>query len=260
MNLNGEETVITEYTVENERLLFAFDNIAPHQMNDTIIATVYAEYDGKLYNSAELEYSVAQYCYNTLNKYSADTYAELRTLVVDLLNYGEKSQLYKNYKTDDFVTADLTETQKAWGTSEVREYVNVRDAKYETIENPTVSWKAAGLNLLDSVEMRFKISAESIEGLRVEVESDSGAKWTIESDEFLEEDGSYYIFFDGLNAGQMSEAVNVKIYKGDTLVSNTLRYSIESYAYSYQNSADTNLAELVKAMMKYGDSAYAYVK
>ena len=49
------------------------------------------------------------------------------------------------------------------------------------------------------------------------------------------------------------------VYNGDTAVSNTIRYSIESYAYAQQNSTDANLVELVKAMMKYGDSAKAYI-
>ena len=39
----------------------------------------------------------------------------------------------------------------------------------------------------------------------------------------------------------------------------TAVYSIESYAYSMQSSTNTELVELVKAMMMYGDSAYAYV-
>jgi hypothetical protein len=43
-------------------------------------------------------------------------------------------------------------------------------------------------------------------------------------------------------------------------VSNTARYSVESYAYTNQNSTDTNLAKLVKAMIRYGDSAVAFVE
>ena len=57
----------------------------------------------------------------------------------------------------------------------------------------------------------------------------------------------------------MSEKVYLTMYKNDVAVSNTVCYSIESYAYNKQNSTDTALANLVKAMMKYGNSAYAYV-
>ncbi len=48
------------------------------------------------------------------------------------------------------------------------------------------------------------------------------------------------------------------IYDGDTAVSNTARYSIESYVYEAQNSTDENLSSLVTYMIKYGKSAYAY--
>ncbi len=228
-------------------------------MNDTIKATLYATYDGVTYVSETKEYSVAEYCYNMLDKYYTDEYAELRTLLVDLLNYGSASQQYTNYKTDALVNANLTEQQKSWGTTTDRTLNTVQNLEYETIDNPTVQWKSGGLNLQKSVTMRFKISADNIENLTVKVKNDTGEEITIVSDTFEATDGGYYVYFKGLNVGQMSESVYLTVYDGETAVSNTIRYSIESYAYAKQNSTDTNLSALIKAMMKYGDSAYAYV-
>ena len=65
------------------------------------------------------------------------------------------------------------------------------------------------------------------------------------------------MYFDGYNASQMSDAVYVTAYIGDTAVSNTLRYSIESYAASKMGE-NTELTELLCAMMKYGDAAAAF--
>jgi len=73
------------------------------------------------------------------------------------------------------------------------------------------------------------------------------------------ENGVYSVKFSGLNAGQMSEKVYLTMYKDGIAVSNTVCYSIESYAYSKQSSQIEHLADLVKAMMKYGYSAYSYV-
>ena len=56
----------------------------------------------------------------------------------------------------------------------------------------------------------------------------------------------------------MSKIVCAAVYCGDKAISSTAAYSIESYAYSKQNDADEKLAALVIAMMKYGNSAYAY--
>lgn len=255
---NGLKAKVDSYTLDGDKYLFSFTNIAPNQMTDTIYATLYASFDGVVFSSETKEYSVATYCYNMLEKCSADEYAEFRTLLVDLLHYGAASQTYTNYNTDVLANAELTATQLAWGTGTERTLETVLDPTYLTVETPKVEWKGAGLNLQDAVTMRLKFSAESIEGLTLKVESEVGT-WMITSDNFVETTGAYYAFFSGLNAAQMSETVYLTFYEDDTPVSNTARYSIESYAYSNQNSADAILAELLKAMMHYGDSAHAYI-
>lgn len=257
--LNGVQTKVSEYSVVNDRYVFEFANIIPHQMNDTIYATLYATYNGVVYASETREYSVADYCYNMLSKCSGDEYAEFRTLLVDLLNYGAESQKFMDYRTDALVNAHLTEHQRVWGTAENRTLTTVQDTEYAAIENPSVLWKGAGLNLQKSVAMRFKIACDGVEGVTVRVTNDIGEETIITSDQFESTQGGYYVFFDGLNAGQMSDVVYLTVYEGDTAVSHTIRYSIESYAYAKQNGTDAKLSELVKAMIKYGDSAKAYV-
>lgn len=256
--LNGVKTRMSNYSIDGDRYVFTFRNIAPNQMSDTIYATLYATYDGVEYASATREYSVAEYCYSMLELCSADDYAELQTLLVDLLHYGAASQTYTGYRTDALVNAFLTDAQLLWGTSEDPALDTVLDTTCKTVENPTAVWKGAGLNLQDSVSMRLKFTAESIDGLTIKIESGENS-WTIPSNKFLEEDGVYYVYFAGLNAGQMRQSVYLTIYDGDTPVSNTVCYSIGSYAYEKQNSTIAGLPELVKAMMRYGDSAHIYV-
>lgn len=259
----GDRTVKADkYTLSDDgkSYVFAFDNISPDQMNDTILATLYAEFNGVEYASEVKEYSVAQYCYNLLSKYSGDENAKLRTLLVDLLNYGSASQLYTNHNTESLANIELTEEQKGFATANEPTRTTVKNTAYKTIENPAVTWKGAGLNLQKSVTMRFKIAADSVDGLSVKVESESGGKWTIPTESFIKTDGGYYIYFNRFNAGQMREPIYLTVYRGDTAVSNTIRYSVESYVYSKQGSVDTALNNLLGAMMKYGNSAklYAY--
>ncbi len=257
--MNGETFTVSEYEVVDGKYVFDFADIAPNNMNDTVKATMYATFDGEEYASETKEYSVATYCYNMLNKYTEPEYKELQTLLVDLLNYGAASQIYTNHNTENLVNEDLTEEQKALATGKAPVYESVQNLTYKTIDNPTVQWKGAGLNLVDAVTMRFKITADSAsyENLEVKVETDDRI-WTIPYEEFSETTGGYYVYFSGLNAGEMSEPVYLTVYENDEAVSNTLSYSIESYAYSKQNSTDTNLVNLLEAMMKYGNSAYAY--
>ena len=256
--IGGKKTTVKAYSVEGDRYVFRFRNIAPNQMNDTIYATLYATYNGVEYASETKEYIVAEYCYSTLNKYSADDYAELRTLLVDLLHYGAQSQLYTKYNVDNLVNANLTEVQLAWGTDDDPTLTNSLNTEYETVENPLITWKGASLNLNDSVSMRFKFIAEDIAGLSLKIASETG-EWNITSNNFVLEDGVYTVRFSGLNAGQMSEKVYITMYKDGIAVSNTVCYSIESYAYSKQDSTIEYLSDLVKAMMKYGNSAHSYV-
>ena len=255
--INGEKRIVKSYTVEGDNYIFKLKNIAPNQMNDTIYATLYAKYDGVLYNSETREYSIAQYCYNMLKNYSGDEYAKLRTLIVDLLQYGAQSQLYTGHNTDNLVNAALTAEQLSWGTAGTPTLQNVLNTKYETVENPIAQWKGAGLLLNNAVIMKLKFTADDIKGLTVKIRTEDD-EWTIESADFKKEDGLYYVTFAGLGAGQMSENVYLTIYKGETAISNTARYSIESYAYGKQNGEDAKLSALVNAMMNYGNSARDY--
>jgi hypothetical protein len=159
---------------------------------------------------------------------------------------------------ENLVDSKLTEAQLAWGTAQDPTLTDSLNTTYETVENPLITWKGAGLNLKDSVAMRFKFLAEDINGLSLKIISDVG-EWDLGEDNFVLENGVYYIQFTGLNAAQMSEKIYLTMHKNGVAVSNTVCYSIESYAYNKQNSADTGLANLVKAMMKYGNSANAYI-
>lgn len=253
---NGEKTAVTAYLDDGDRYVFSYRNIAPDQMNDTISATLYATYNGVQYASQTRKYSVAEYCYSMLELYSDDQHAELRTLLVDLLHYGGASQAYTGYNAERPVDQSLTETQLAWGTNKAPTLTTVLDTAYQTVENPKAIWKGASLNLKDSVSMRFKLTTESIEGLKVKITSGENT-WVVSS--FVEEDGVYYVHFGGLNAAQMRQEVYLTVYEGDIPVSNTVCYSIESYAYEKHSSTVDGLAELIKAMMCYGDSAHAYI-
>ena len=256
--MNGVKTKVSNYSISEDNYVFTFRNIAPHQMNDTIQSTIYASYNGVEYEGESREYSVAEYCYSMLDLYSSDQYAELRTLLVDLLHYGAASQTYTNYRTDALVNSLLTATQLEWGTSEEPNLDTVLDTTYKTVENPIAKWKGAGLNLKESVSIRMKFTSDYAEDLTVKVESEDRT-WTISSDKFVEEDGVYYVYITGLGAGQMRQSVYLTLCNGDTAVSNTVCYSIGSYAYEKQSSTISGLSDLVIAMMKYGDSAYEYV-
>lgn len=256
---NGATVIQKNYDLTSDGLyyVFKFDGVMPNQINDTVKAILHTKVGDNELSSLSSEYSVATYCYNMLNVYS-DNIA-LRTLLVDLLNYGTTAQIYSDYNIKSLANAQLTETQKTWGTQTADMLSNVLNAKYTEIEDVTVRWKSVGVNLKDNVAVRFKMSAESKDNLTVKISTSSGDEWTLSNKCFeYAGNGCYYVYFEELNVCQMREKIYATVYEGDTAVSNTLCYSIESYVYSQQSSSNEKLKNLLDAMIKYGDSAYRY--
>ncbi len=258
--LNGNETVVTDYRVDNGKLVFNFKNISPDMMGDTIFATLSADIGGVTYTSGKLPYSISRYCRNLLNNYPGYVNKELRTLLVDLLNYGAASQNYTGHNAGSPANGSLDLYTAAYGTPVDPELTDILDSEYAVIDGATAAWKTAALLLGDTVSVRFKFEAADIEGLKIKITSDEG-NWTIDSSEFTAADATntYYATFNGLNAAQMSLPIYATVYDADdNAISNTLQYSIESYAASMQNGSDANLAKLTMAMIKYGNSAKIY--
>ena len=256
---NGATVTLREYSLQDGKYVFVYRNIAPHRIGDIVTATLYASYGGKLYRSESRDYSVADYCYNMLGKTEGmESYETLRRLLVDILLYGAKTQEYMSYRCESLCSERLSPSQLACGTESCRELENHRNQSYETVENPTVYWKGAGLNLRESVAIRFRIEAESYEGLEVRITL-AGKTYRIYSKDFDHRQEGTYVHFRSINAAQMSEPVYAAVFHNGVQVSDTVCYSIESYAYSKQNDTIPHLAELVGRMMCYGDSTRAYV-
>lgn len=248
---NGIETTVTEYTVEDGQYVFAFAGVLPNQMNDEITATMYATVDGTVYKSEGKTYSVATYCYNMLEKNADDE--KLRTLLVDILNYGAETQIYTDYNTANLANANLTDAQKAWASPD-RAFVSVENDKHAEVASPAVTWIGAGLNLSESIAVRYEFTTASTDGLTAKVTC-GGKTWEIAEFSKNEQDKDVLLVY--INAGYMSEPIYVTLYDGETAVSDTVCYSIESYAFTY--GEDAALGALVKAMIKYGDAASAYI-
>ena len=246
MMLSGEEI---------EVYVFPFKNLAPDRMNDTITATLHADFGGEDYESNCVNYSVATYCYNQLKKCTEKT--ALATVCVDLLNYGAAAQEYTGHNIEALANAALTEAQKAWETQNDRALTNVT-GKENDPETALAAWKSAALKLRDDITVEMKFAAENIDGLYVEVEM-YGRKFRVDEFGYDETYGWYVVEFNKFSATHMSEDIRATVRDSEgNAVSSTLIYSVESYAASKQNLE--GIGKLVKTMMKYGDAAIAYAE
>lgn len=250
-------TKVDSYTTdENGNIVFSFAGVNPKNVGDTITATYYRTKDGVEYPSAQNTYSVAQNCRNLIEKY-ADTnadYAEVVAVCKGLLNFAAASQEYFSHNTESLANAGYEQYTAN------REYTSVMAITANEGES-TVAWRSAGLNFSTNVALRFNIEAENIENLIVKAVV-GNETWFIPSSAFsavADTENRYYVYFNMLSVAAMSESVDFTVYENSKQVSDTLTYSIESYAAAKANDADTAkdsaIEKLVRTMMNYGDAA-----
>ena len=238
--------------------IFDYTGISPQALGDDVSITFYGVKDGVTYNGNAYKYSATDYIKSTLNKPTSS--AKLKTLLVDLVYYGEACQVYQNYKTDNLLTDILTDEQKALRSTADLSLTNIKNASYETCENRLVKFGTA-LRLNNSVEIAIPLNMTNVTlddlSFKVKIGSRTLTYTYAENPDNFEKgkDGYWYFYFDGVYANQMSDEVFITAYKGDEQVSYTLKYSVESYAATV---TDTKLKAVTDAMMRYGNSAKAY--
>ena len=255
----GKEEKVTDYKETDKYYVFSYKGINPQLMNDNVTAVLHAKNKSEEYTSPEKIMSVKEYAYTMLDRYSGDEHSKLRTLLVDLLNYGAAAQIYAGYQTDNLVNSDLTDVQKNWASKDTTEFKNIRNLNYKTINNPSAEWKTCSLVLKNSIMVKVKFSAKDVENKTVEIVL-KNAKFTYTKDDFVNNgDGTYYVYCNELFANELSDDLLFTIYENGKPCSNTMLFSVESYARLVRdNYKDKPLDKMTTAMMLYGNSAKAY--
>ena len=246
---------VSDPVLSGDYYVFQLKNIRPDWMGDVVTATLTAtDANGESITSKAIEYSVAEYCYNKLN--ASDSTDALKTLLIDMLDYGAATQLHTGYKTDALVTDNAAYTNNASSGTSSAPTLNAAPAFGTSLDTPAAAWKGAALFLRETVRIRLRFTAESIDG--VTVTAQIGDNDPVVLDSFTSAGNNvYYVFFDNLLATQMREDVVFTVMQNGTAISNTLTYSVEAYATSATATAGT-LADMLNAMMNYGDAVYAY--
>ena len=238
--------------------IFYYTGISPQALGDNVSITFYGIKDGVTYNGNAYKYSATEYIKSTLK---STTSAKLKTLLVDLVYYGEACQVYQNYRTDNLLTDILTDEQKAFHSTGDLNLTNIKNSKYSLCDNRLVKFGTA-LRLNNSVKMAIAMNMTNVtlEELSLKVKKGSRTmtySYSKNPENFGKgKDGYWYFYFDGVYANQMSDEVLITAYKGSEQVSYTLKYSVESYAAIV---TDAKIKAVTDAMMRYGNSAKAYV-
>jgi hypothetical protein len=196
---------------------------------------------------AKEAYSVRQYCDDAL---AANPNNEaLTTLLADLLAYGDAAQDYANYNEDTPVSDGFTVAPSEW------EDVTDTDFTLSDKTREELCFTAAGVRFAYVNRVYFKIKAADLTGVTLTV---NGKTYTADDLTLAENTADTYIFYtDAVYATEFDKVFTAEL-SVDGEVIQTVTYSVKSYVYAKQNSNDTEIAALVKALYNYGRSASAY--
>jgi len=246
----GGKVVQRYSTAEEGQTTFTFTRLSPSKLGQDVTAKIYNT-EGVVIG--EITTNVLSYCEAAL----AGDNAALKKLCVDLLNYGAATQTYVD-STDTAVNADLTEEQKALGTSEYFPVRLVTDQSfYDYGEQTSATWYGAGLVLNDTITMRLQYITETPDTY-VTVLVDGVRVLDLKSTLVDEEKNLYEVYYNGLKPSEFSVARGFLICDAShAKISQRLTYSMESYAYSVKNNPTTYAGEvaLVDALTDYCRSA-----
>lgn len=284
--LNGKSNL----TLEVVKPIFGSDGTQIGEENESITDYVATEVAGKnalrfVYNGFNAnEFAtdvIVGLCSNgevlASTSYSVKTYAtaqlarpncpaELRTLLVDMLNYGAAAQTYFSYNTANLANADLTAEQKAWATQEVAEIESV----HTVIEGSDgiVDLGSSSLSLVNTIvaHLHFYINGCDQNDLYAVIEYTDYVNGAITkvidgSDFTYMFNNKYSIQFGEYAAMQMGDIFTVKFFDKatDAQVGDSVTYSIHSnLANLLSGQVSEELRAIIEAMIKYGESSKAY--
>ena len=247
----GKSYEVSDYGIGADgRYHFEFENVTPQYMGEPVDVTVTATCGGKTYSHTNTGYSVQKYCVNMLGKTDDGL---LKTLLSDILVYGEKAQLYTNYKTVALVTegVDLSAASTCPGLSGLQE-------KFIGEADEDVYWNAASLSLSNNVSLVLKFHASDITGLSVKISIDGRTETFTKFTPVEGMEGFYTVSFRGIYATEFDSPIHASFYRDGEQIGNTLQYSVNIYICKKQVDADQVFANLVKALYNYGASSLKY--
>jgi len=234
-----------------------YKGINAKEMGDNFSTTLYAVgEDGTIYYGTTVVDSIKSFL---VGKIDAETsIPELKTMAVDMLKYGAAAQVRLGYNTDNLVTADLTEEQLSYATVEIPEAVN----------NAASTGTGAAVNTNITVTSRVQLNLSCIYTTATDpnavkcVITDSEGKVLAEIAATNKGNIMFSAIYENVGAKQMRDVINATFYEGETAISKTVSWSVESYV--AQVRAKTNVAEdelnMVNAMLTYGDAVAAYME
>ncbi len=259
--LQSYRTVTIQPELNGSYYYFILTGVTAIQMGDEVQAVLHLTKDGAEFVSPTDYYSVAKYAYSQLDKTAATS--NLKALCANLLRYGTAAQVYKNYRVDAYVDAALTNVHKAYLTDLDTITFTDHNRTIGDLANPTILWQGKALVMDSKITLKYIINTAGYTGnvndlsLRLQYRDYTGTTKTVtltNPENYGGKENWYSFDFDGLLAAELRQVISAAVYKGNTRVSQTLEYSVESYGCNRTGTLQT----VCKAMLAYSDLALAF--
>ncbi len=256
----GTSTLQIQPVANGNYYYFTLTGITAVRMGDMVEAVLHMTKDGRAYYSNTDSYSVATYAYAMLNS-SND--AKMLALCADLLRYGAEAQSFKKYRLDSLVDANMTDAHRAYLSNTDTLTFTATDSLLGDLDAPMITWVGKTLDLGSKVGLKFVFSTANYSGnladlsMKVSYQGTNGEAKTVTvtgAETYNAAKGQYSFTFYGLLASELRTVVDVAIFEGDIQLSQTLRYSPETYA----SKAPSTLPPPTPAPFAYPHSAKAF--
>lgn len=236
------------WTARGQYFVFTYAEIAAKEMTDAVTVQIFE--DGHPISIACQE-SVVSYAHRTLDKNPDNS--ELRTVLVDMLNYGTAAQKHFGYQTSVLANKDLTEAEQQEATKNVLYTDNHVIDKNGLFAADTVTLES---NLIYSFYFDFTEAMTGDYAL-VSYQNAYGKNFTdIRIDNFRSNGIYSCVDVKELAIGDGYQIISCKVYdSNDTLIAECSS-SIESYLALNINQNNSN--PIYMSMMKFIQSAYNY--
>jgi hypothetical protein len=158
------------------------------------------------------------------------------------------------YKTDQLVTDGLTLNPRTFQPLGDEVFKQVISGE----ENSTIDFTGASLSLSNNIAIRLRISTADAAAYTYRI-TVNGINYDYTAENLQYANGYYYLDFSELYVTQFDQVITATILQGDTQVGRTVQYSINSYIFKNQASADTALRDILQAASNYSVSAREYI-
>ena len=218
-----------------------YTDLSAKQIADELRVTIYKG-DGTQASNIRND-GLSAYAYRTL---ASTKDSELRTVLVDMLNYGAAAQVQFNYNTENLANADADSYQQ-YATPDIS---HIKDERV-----PGENFVGTTLTLENNIQLTGYFKNLTSDMYAVATFTDhygNDKKLEVSGSDFVKYNSTTYgVCVDNLVVADAAQLVTITVYNSDGTVYGTLVDSINSYV-----ARSINDGEIYSAIAKFALSAY----